>query len=100
MTSSNPAIGLNTFTGFGYVYQSMIVYGTANTSVLLLPLIAIHIGYNGLGYSSTIWYWSNRLSAFLNFGCCNYLQTGMGSNYRPILLDPRRHLFGQFFVVD
>ena len=100
MISSNPAIGLNTFIGFGYVDQSMIVYGTANTSVLLLPLIAIHIGYNGLGYSSTIWYWSNRLSACLNFGCCNYLQTGMSSNYCSALLDPSRHLFGKFFVFD
>ncbi len=41
MRSSNPAIGPNTFTGFGYVDQSMTVYGTVNKSVLLLLLIAI-----------------------------------------------------------
>ena len=41
MKTSNPALNSNTFSGFGYVDQTMTVYGTVNKSVLLLLLSVI-----------------------------------------------------------
>ena len=41
MRTSNPAFNSDTFSGFGYVDQTMTVYGTVNKSVLLLLLSVI-----------------------------------------------------------
>jgi uncharacterized YccA/Bax inhibitor family protein len=41
MRTSNPALGPNIFTGFGYADQTMTVQGTVNKSALLLLITII-----------------------------------------------------------